>query len=64
MGVEEVRTQPVSLHPGPVQEKLVNFVRKDMFLKGHSLRAQSRCEPDGVGELHIPVVVSLDEQDR
>ncbi len=61
--VEEARAESVGGDPIAVQQKSMNFVGEDVLLEGRALGAQGLGQADGVGELHIAVVVALDKQD-
>src|SRR5712692_10952298 len=62
--VEEIRRGAVSCEPGAMHQETVNFVGEDEFLDFYALLPQPRRQVHRLGEVHVAVVITLDEQNR
>src|ERR1700676_4003781 len=60
--VEETDRSLIGHSPTPPQQEIVNFVRKNQFLHGHVSAAQRIGQHYSLVELHVAVVIALNQE--
>src|SRR5216683_3051722 len=61
---EELRRRVVGREPVRVGQKIMDLVRENELLEGYALAPQGLGELDRLAELHVAVVVAVDQQHR
>jgi len=63
MSVKEIAGGAIRREPIPVQEKIVNVIGENELFKLDAFFAEAGYEVDGLREVDVAVVVSVDEKD-
>src|SRR6266567_4328189 len=61
---QEIDARLVRSHPRAVTQEAVNLVRDDELLEVHALLSQRAHQLHGLSEIHVAVVVSVDQKHR
>ena len=64
MAVKKIAGRMVSSQPIAVQKKSVHVVGKNQLFDFHVFRPQPRHQIDGLREVHIAIVVAVNEEHR
>src|SRR5262249_59575082 len=60
--IEEIAGGMVGAQPGAMQQEIVNFIREDELFDMDIALTQARDQVNGLCEIHVAVVIAVDEQ--